>query len=293
MHRKTLLASFAAVALLAVFLDAQNGPPNGGRGKSARLGRKTILAWADIKNGVQHDSVSHALATIERLGYESGVYDTYIRTDSQLITKHTVTGSDGQNVRAKNLNDFDAIFFIGLREIDLTAQQREDLMTAIKVDGKGFVAAHTADTAFLSWPEFGEMLGGRYDDHPWQVVEAPVIVEDPDFPAMKHFAPRFLLTDEMYQTKDFSRDRIRVLLRLDTSNLDMKKTGVRRTDGDYPLAWAKMYGKGRVFYSALGHDIASWDNPQLQKMYFEAIKWSLGMTNGDLTPRPMPTAATP
>jgi type 1 glutamine amidotransferase len=291
MINRIVLPLVALLALFALVVFAQNGAPKGGRAK--RSGKKTILAWADIRNGVQHDSVSHALATIERLGHESGLYDTYIRTDSQLITKHAVTGSDGQNVRALNLNDFDAIFFYGLREIDLTAQQREDLMTAIKVDGKGFVAAHTADTAFLSWPEFGEMLGGRYDDHPWNVIEAPVIVEDPDFPAVKHFPHRFLLTDEMYQTKDFSREKIRVLLRLDTTGLDMKKPGVHRTDGDYPLAWAKMYGKGRVFYSALGHDITSWDNPALQKMYFEAIKWSLGLSDADITPRPMPAVGKP
>src|ERR1700739_4868486 len=99
---------------------------------------KKWLASGDVRTGYQHDSVSHALATIERLGYESGAYDTFIRTDSQLITKHKVTGSDGQDVRAKNLNDFDAIFFYGLREIDLTAQQRADLLSFVKDDGKGF-----------------------------------------------------------------------------------------------------------------------------------------------------------
>jgi type 1 glutamine amidotransferase len=271
-----------AVAACCALLFAQGPRPPAPRTK------KLILAWADIRNGVQHESVSHALATIERLGYESGLYDTVIRTDSQLITKHKVTGSDGQDVRAKNLNDFDAIFFYGLREIDLTALQRADLLAFVKDDGKGFVAAHTADTAFLSWPEFGEMLGGRYDDHPWNVTDAPVINEDPEFPATKHLPAVVTLRDEMYQTKDFSRDKIRVLLRLDVSHLDMTRRDVHRTDGDFPLAWAKAYGKGRVFYSSLGHDITAWDNPQLQKMWFEAIRWSLGLTSADITPRPRP-----
>ena len=52
--------------------------------------RKQVLAWGDVRYGFQHDSVSHALATIERLGRESGLYDTYIRTDSQLITKQPI-----------------------------------------------------------------------------------------------------------------------------------------------------------------------------------------------------------
>ena len=281
-----LALAFASCVGL-VSLNAQQGGGGKGKAKAPRT-KKTVLAWADIRNGVQHDSVSHALATIERLGYESGVYDTYIRTDSQLISKRPVLGSDGQNVRAMNLNDFDAIFFYGLREIDLTAQQRADLLSFVKEDGKGFVAAHTATTSFMSWPEFGEMLGARYDEHPWNVVQAPVIVEDPAFPAMKHFPGVFTLTDEMYQHKDYSRDKIRVLLRLDISKLDMKARDVHRTDGDYPQAWAKMYGKGRVFYSSLGHDITAWDNPMLQKMYFEALKWSLGLSDADVTPRPMP-----
>ena len=59
-------------------------------------------------------------------------------------------------------------------------------------------------------------------------------------------------------------------------------------DGDFPVAWAKNYGKGRVFYSTLGHATESWDTPLIQTMYYEAIKWALGLTDGDATPRPRP-----
>jgi len=51
-----------------------------------------------------------------------------------------------------------------------------------------------------------------------------------------------------------------------------------------PLAWAKNYGKGRVFYSSLGHDASVWDNRDVAQMYFEAIKWALGMTEGSTAP---------
>ena len=76
---------------------------------------------------------------------------------------------------ARNLNYFDAIFFFGVREIDLDAQQRADLLSFVRDDGKGFVATHAGSTAFFSWPEFGEMLGGRFDEHPWGITEATVI----------------------------------------------------------------------------------------------------------------------
>jgi type 1 glutamine amidotransferase len=252
---------------------------------------KHVLAWADVRNGYQHDSISHALATIERLGRESGAYDTIIRTDSQPITKRQIlfkTGTGiatGEQFLARSLNYFDAIFFFGVREIDLTAEQRADLLSFVKDDGKGFVAAHSASTAFFSWPEFGEMLGGRFDEHPWQILAVPVIVEDAQFPAMRGFPSRALITDEHYQLKEFSRAKVRVLARLDAAALDLKAPLVHRADADFPVAWAKMYGKGRVFYSTLGHAPESWDNPLIQRMYFEAIRWALGLVEGDATPK--------
>ena len=243
--------------------------------------RKRVLAWADVRNGYQHDSISHAVATIERLGHESGAYDTFIRTDSQLITKQPITFpagtgiATGEQFNVHNLNDFDAIFFFGVREIDLSAQQRADLLSFVRDDGKGFVVAHSAVTAFFSWPEFGKLLGGRFDEHPWGITDGTVVVDDPTFPAMRHMPPRAVFHDELYQIKEFSRDDIHVLAHLDASRLDLTKPLVHRKDGDFPAAWSKTYGKGRVFYSILGHGAEDWDNPLLQQMYFQAVRWSL------------------
>jgi type 1 glutamine amidotransferase len=248
--------------------------------------RMRILAWGDVSEGYQHDSVSHALATIERLGYETGAYDTFIRTDSQLITKHKILGHDGKPLLyAKNLNDFDAIFFFGVREIDLTADQKADLLSFVHDDGKGFVVAHAGLTAFFSWPEFGEMIGGRFDEHPWGIIRAPLIVEDPAFPGMSHLPLTFDHADEMYQIKNFSRSQSHVILRLDVSHLDMKSPLVHHQDQDFPLAWAKMYGKGRVYASALGHDPSTWDDRAIEEMYFEAIRWVLRLSDADITPK--------
>ena len=117
--------------------------------------RKRVLAWADVRFGYQHDVISHALATIERLGYESGAFDTVIRTDSQPITKRPIlfkTGTGiatGEQFLARNLTHFDAIFFFGVREIELTPEQRADLMSFVKEDGKGFVAAHSGRDGVL------------------------------------------------------------------------------------------------------------------------------------------------
>ncbi len=260
----------------------------------ARADRKHVLAWADIRNGSQHESIWHALATIEKLGHDSGLYDTVFRTDSQVITKQSMmqAGPDATPGRSlMNLKAFDAIFFYGAAGVDLTDAQKADLLSFIKEDGKGFVAVHTSELAFPHWPGYGELLGGRYDEHPWGITTAPVIVEDRNFPAMKHIPQPYTLREEFYQTKDFSREDIHVLMRIDASKVDLKKPLVHRTDGDFPLVWAKNYGKGRVFFSALNHEIDSWDNPILQTMYLEALKWAMGMTDADVTPRPMPASA--
>jgi hypothetical protein len=180
-----------ALVSAAIFVALRMSSAAEGAGVPAP--RKRVLAWADVRNGYQHDSISHAVATVERLGRQSGLYDTFIRTDSQLITKRAIafgagTGiATGEAFQARNLDYFDAIFFFGVREIDLTPDQRADLMSFVKDDGKGFVAAHSAITSFFSWPEFGEMIGGRFDEHPWGITDATVVVEDTQFPAMRGF----------------------------------------------------------------------------------------------------------
>ena len=249
---------------------------------SSQPKKKKLLAIGDVRGGFQHDSVSHALATIERLGRESGMFDTYIRTDSQLLTKQPISVGDRKNVNARNLDYFDAIFYFGTGEGDLSAQQKADFLSFIKTDGKGFVGAHTGDDAYFTWPEFGEMVGGYFDNHPWGVFDAPVIVEDPNFPAMKPFPARFTIHDEIYQHKNFSRDKVHVLARLDASKLDFTKPNIHRTDKDFPVAWAKMYGKGRVFYSTFGHFDEAWDDARVQKMYIAAIEWSMRLIGDDV-----------
>jgi len=291
-----LFASTVGVLWLAAQQGAQppsgapaapqkQGPARGGRGGRGRpAGRKVVLAWADTRNGIaQHDSVSHALATIERLGYESGLWDTYIRTDSNIASYHPRMTTGQPASGGPSFSNVDAIFFMGHREVPIDDQQKADLLKFVHDDGKGFVAAHVGLTALMSWPEFGEMLGGQFQDHPYGTVEGTVINEDPSFPATRHLPAFFQLTDE------FSREKSRVVLRLDTSKLPPNQNLLNK-DGDFPLAWAKMYGQGRVFYGSFAHDAKTWDNPDIYHMYFEAIKWVLKLTDADVTPRPFPGA---
>ena len=141
-------------------------------------------------------------------------------------------------------------------------------------DGKGFLAAHSATDTFYDWPEYGEMIGAYFDDHPW-AQEVGINVEDPGHPAAAHFGPRFTITDEIYQFRaPYSRDKVRVLMSLDTTTVDLSNPRVKRTDGDFAVTWVRDYGRGRVFYSSLGHAEQVWDRPDIQKMWVEAVRWA-------------------
>jgi uncharacterized protein len=244
--------------------------------------KKHLLVLGEEK-GYRHDSVSHAMATIERLGEATGLWETTLRTDTEVLTKRKL------EFNAKNLNDFDAVLLFTGGSLPMDTQQKADLLSFVHDDGKGFVGVHSAAITFTDWPEYGEMLGGYFDEHPWGTFDAPIEVEDPQFPGMQQWPRSFILRDEIYQIRNYSRSKVRVLMRLDASRLDLSNPKVHRADRDFAVTWAKMYGKGRVYYSTLGHPKENWDNSNLQRMYTEAIKWALGLVNADLTPRPLPS----
>ena len=179
---------------------------------------------------------------------------------------------------------------MGHREVPLDEKQKAELLSFVRDDGKGFVAAHVGLTALESWPEFGELLGARFDGHP--VVGPGVVVnEDPSFPGDQAFSRALRLQRRVLPAEGvLARQGARAAAARSLERAG--DPGAASPDRDYPLAWAKMYGKGRVFYGSFAHASSTWDIRDVQQMYLEAIKWSLGMTNADLKPHPMTSIGT-
>ena len=258
-------------------------------------GKKRLLVIADLSTGNQiaHMAVSHAVSVIEQLGRKSGAYVTFIRTDTDWVTKDEVWGKGlyakggPKQAPGKNLAYFDAVLFYTNGDTNLSPAQKQDLLDYVAKDGKGFIGVHTAAVTATNWPEYGEMLGGVFDNHPWMIANAKIIVERPGFPAMKALRSGMVLRDEHYQMlpKPYSRANVDVLARIDPASVNLKSPMVHRSDADFPVAWIKSYGKGRVFYTGLGHTDASWDDPRVQTMTLEAIKWAI---NGGESPHPHP-----
>lgn len=255
------MAIFKTLACLAVFA-AMLSP------QAPQQPRKKRVLAIGASVGYHHDSVSDALGTVWNLGRETGLWDTFIKTDTELITKKKLGGN------AKNLDQFDAVFFYTTGELAMDDEQKAALLSFVREDGKGFIATHSATDTFYKWPEYGEMIGGYFDHHPWH-QKVGVKVEDRNHPATKHFPQRFEITDEIYQFRNWSRDRVHVLMSLDVSTVDLTKEHVNRKDKDFGVTWVRDYGKGRVFYSSLGHRNEVWDRPDMKTMWTEAMKWVL------------------
>ena len=285
MRQARALLFFLLFSLIGTLVPAQNSPstdsPTPPPPHEAKVRLKHVLVVSQTK-GFEHDSITDAMAAIYNMGRESGLWDTMLRTDVELITKKDLSRN------TKNLDYFDALVFVSTTgELDLDDSQKKDMLSFIKDDGKGFVGVHAALDTNYKWPEYGEMIGGWFDQHPWMTFNAPIINEDANFPAVRHFPHAFVKYDEIYQPKEWSREKVHVLLSLDPAKLDYANNPrIHRTDHDFAVAWDKMYGKGRVFYSTLGHTQESWSDPDIRKMYFEAIKWALGMTEGSTVTHP-------
>ena len=269
--------------------QGRGGGGGGGQG-DPWAGKKKLLAVADVQSGFHHDSISHALASVEQIGREKGDWVTMIRTDSQLITKGQIVGKDryeGRGVNARTLDFYDAMFMLPSGFGTMNEQQKKELLAFVHDDGKGLVVGHATGVAFTNWPEFAEMVGG-YMDGEFNATST-VIVEDPKFPGASAFgtAPFQFMEQHPRLKEPYSRSKVHVIMRLDPDKLEAGQKG-NRTDGDYPVVWAVQYGKGRVYNVGWGHHDATWDDPRFRNMMREAIKWALGVVPGDATPRPFP-----
>ena len=172
-------------------------------------------------------------------------WDTVFRTDCTAITKKPLKWG------AKNLDAFDAVAFFTDGDLDMDDSQKADLLSFVRDDGKGFIGIHSAAITFTPLARVRQDARRLFRRPSLGRVRRPAGRRGSQFPGMGT-CQTFTLKDEIYQIKDFSRDNVRVLLRLDAG----KSTCPGRRpsqDGDFAVIWAREYGKGRVLYNGLGH----------------------------------------
>lgn len=222
------------------------------------------LLYLTHSAGYRHEVLPVSADVVRGLG-RSGGFDVTVTDDPAVISE---TG----------LRDYAAVLFYTSGELPLGEDQKRALLAFVK-GGRGFIGVHSASDTFYRWPEYGQMLGGYFDGHPWHTTVG-VRVEDQGHAATQHLPPVFEIRDEIYQFRSWSRDRVRVLLSLDPASVDLAAKGIKRADRDFALAWTRPYGDGRVFYTALGHEAGVWRDERFTRHLLGGILWAMGTSTG-------------
>lgn len=164
-----------------------------------------------------------------------------------------------------------ALFTIG--ETPWSADQRRALSDGVRSGRLGLLGVHAATDACAAWDDYGRLLGGRFDGHPWTQPFTVAVTGDAH-PATAHLGTSFGWHDEVYLFRDLRPDAS-VLLELAPGQLDMSVPGARTPPCGFPLAWCFTEGEGRVFYTALGHFPAAWENPTYLRHLAGGLEWVL------------------
>lgn len=250
-------------------------------------------------DGFRHSSIPVGAVATKMLGETTGAYSARITNDLTMLQPEILDQYDslvmvnttGEWIKP-HAEDLQKLAAAGKQMSKEEAEQmfKQSLLDFVS-NGKGLVGFHAASDANYQWPEFGKMIGGYFHGHPWH-ENVGIKIDDPDHPLMAAFGGKsFSIVDEIYQFRDpYSRQALHVLLSLDVENTNMEKQGIHRTDGDFAVSWVRGWGKGRVFYSSLGHREEIFWNPQILKFYLDGIQFSLGDLDGPTTPSANETA---
>jgi uncharacterized protein len=177
-----------------------------------------------------------------------------------------------------DLDQYDLIAFYTSGNA-ISEDAKKKLLEAIHA-GKGFVGIHSATDTFRGdgVDPYIAMLGGEFLTHASQ-QKATMKVVSPKFPGMKGLGDGFDMMEEWYAFQKFAPD-LHVILVQETGAMHDKPY----ERPPYPATWARMHGKGRVFYTSMGHRDDVWTNDKFQQVLLGGIAWALGNVEADVTP---------
>jgi type 1 glutamine amidotransferase len=238
--------------------------------------KRRLLIFDGNFNYGGHGSIDYANYAFARMGEKTGAFETVITRDTMVFS-------------AEHLHKFDAVFFNNtVGNLFRDKEMRQNLIDFVK-GGGGLLGVHGTTVAFTQWPEqtedwpeFGVMLGARGASHRESDEHAYIKNEKPDHPVTRVFGGEdFEFRDEFFRFHEpYSREHVQVLLSIDTEKTDMEQGRafgkVMRPDNDYPVAWVRQYGKGRVFYCSIAHNPYVFWDPVMLQFYLDAIQFAFG-----------------
>ena len=247
------------------------------------VGRRLLIF--DVNVGYPgHPSRFYANLALQRMGEVTGAFETVVSRDPAVF-------------QPESLRRFDAVFLNNtVGNLFEDPALRQSLLEFV-YGGGGLLGVHGTSVAFTrwpgakeDWPEFGTMLGGRGARHREPDEHVFVKLDSPGHPLVETFpAGGFDYRDEFFRVGDpYSRDRVRVLLSIDTEKTDLTPKDPRwrqeRADNDYALAWVRNYGRGRIFYSTIAHNPSVFWDREMLEFYLRAVQFGLGDLSAPTTP---------
>ena len=280
-RRRMLLAAgaalFAPASLNRLFAAQKAGPA------------KKVLFFTK-SSGFQHsviarkdDAPAHAEKILTEIGKEHGF--------------EVVASKDGRMFEPDVIGQWDAFAFETTGDLTtegtdkmppMSADGEKAFLDAIRA-GKGFVGIHCASDTFGHHRKRGEddpyiqMIGGEFAGHGSQ-QKSKIRVTDPSFPGALSFgADSFTIEDEWYTQMHWADD-LHVILAQVTEGMKTSGRDYLYARPDFPETWARMHGKGRVFYTSMGHREDVWANPMYQGLLLGALGWATGQAEADIAP---------
>jgi uncharacterized protein len=242
------------------------------------------------------------------------IMETALRNIAAKDNFDLTASKDGRIFDSKEFHDYSALVFFTTGDLTtegtdknppMSPQGKQAFLDAIH-NGLGFVGVHAAADTFHTQPDpkdlsnryvaHGEqsdpyirMLGGEFIIHGQskdpRLQTTNVIINDPKFPGLEGVQSPVSLMDEWYSLKDFAPD-LHVICTLDTTTMN----GNAYKRAPYPVVWARMHGRGRVFYTAIGDRPENWENPFALNVLAGGIRWATGDAKASVTPN-LKTAA--
>jgi type 1 glutamine amidotransferase len=238
--------------LLASTVMAPGQSRSAGAGFNALVFSKTLM--------FRHASITNGIAAIKQLGAEHR-----FRVDAT---------EDASAFTATNLARYKVVVFLSTSGDILNEEQQAAFRSFIERGG-GLAAVHAAVAGDVAteggWPWYGDALCAKFTNHS-AIVQATVDVEDRQHLSTAPLPEHWVRTDEWYNFIASPRGQAHVLASLDETTYTGGTMGK-----DHPIAWCKQVGKGRIWYTALGHTEASFTEPLFLKHLLGGIQAAAGV----------------
>ncbi len=244
-----------------------------------RKPRKLLIV--ESLHGMSHNTIPHTNVMLQRAGEITGAWTTEFNND---LT----------NLTYPKIKDYDGVFLNSTVGELLPDPAVRDGLSRFVREGGGLGGIHGTPWASRNWDEFADMIGAQSAPH--RIEQGVMKVYDAASPLMKPFGGRDLnFREEYYRFEHEGRgrlrwDKVRVLMTvaLDDPAIEPRPwTGYKRPDNVYPVSWIRTYGKGRVFYSSLGHMPETFMTPELVGHFVAGMQYLLGDLDADATPNPI------